>query len=66
MDFSEKVKFVRGKLLLSQIALAKKIGISNVTINRWEVKKIKPSFLAEKKFYTFCEKNGIKFEDNKK
>ncbi len=64
MTFAEKVKFVRGKLQLSQIDLAKKLNVSNVTINRWEVKGIKPSFLVEQRFEDFCQKNDIVFEDN--
>ncbi len=64
MTFAEKVKFVRGKLQLSQIDLAKKLNVSNVTINRWEVKGIQPSFLVEQRFEDFCQKNDIVFEDN--
>ncbi len=59
MTFAEKVKFVRGKLQLSQIELAKQLNVSNVTINRWEVRGIHPSFLAEQRFEAFCQKNGI-------
>lgn len=44
MTFAEKVKFVRGKLQLSQIGLAKELNVSNVTINRWEVKCVQPFF----------------------
>lgn len=62
MTFAEKVKFVRGKLQLSQIGLAKELSVSNVTINRWEVKGVQPSFLVEQRFLSFCEEKGIKFE----
>lgn len=65
MTFAEKIKFVRGKLQLSQIELAKHLNVSNVTINRWEMKGIQPSFLAEQRFEAFCQKQGIKLEDNK-
>lgn len=37
MTFAEKVKYVRGVLLISQKELAKELGVSNVTINRWEM-----------------------------
>ena len=36
MTFAEKVKYVRGKLLLSQEDLAKQVGVSFATVNRWE------------------------------
>ena len=53
MTFAEKVKYVRGVLLISQKDLAKELGVSNVTINRWENGVINPSFLTEKKFEAF-------------
>lgn len=62
MIFSEKVKYVRGKLYLSQDALAKKLGISFATVNRWEKGHGEPSWVLECKFNDFCEKNGIKLE----
>ena len=63
MEFKDKVLFVRGKLLLTQEELAKEVGCSFASINRWETGKKLPTFLLEKKFEQFCEKNGIKFED---
>ena len=63
MEFSEKVKYVRKKLYLSQDSLAKQVGISFVTVNRWENGHGHPNLVMEAKFYDFCEKNGIKFEE---
>lgn len=63
MTFAEKVKYVRGTLQLSQIDLAKELKVSNVTINRWEVKGIQPSFLVEQRFNAFCKAKGIVFEN---
>lgn len=62
MTFAEKVKFVRAKLLLSQEQLAEKLGVSYVTISRWENKAIEPQFLTQAKFDKFCEENGIGFD----
>lgn len=36
MKFSEKVKYARMKLLLTQEALAKELDVSYATICRWE------------------------------
>ena len=36
MTFAEMVKYVRSKLLLCQEALAKHVGVSFATVNRWE------------------------------
>ena len=55
MKFSEKVKYARMKLLLTQEALAKELGVSYATICRWEK--------DNRKFYAFCESKGIKFEN---
>jgi len=63
MNFADKVKYVRAKLLISQMELAKLVGVSFATINRWETGKLKPTFLNEKKFESFCDKEKIKFED---
>lgn len=62
MTYAEKVKFVRAKLLISQKELAKDVGVSFATINRWEAQGLEPQFLTMKKFEQFCEKNEIKFE----
>lgn len=59
MDFSEKVKKVRALLMLSQEDLAKQIGVSRVTITRWESQGAHPKFLALNKFETFCKNKGI-------
>lgn len=65
MTFAEQIKSVRAKLLLSQEQLADKLGVSYVTISRWETKGIEPSFLAKAKFDKFCEENGIVFDSDK-
>jgi DNA-binding transcriptional regulator YiaG len=66
MPFAEKIKFVRAELLVSQTELAKMIGVSFSTVNRWESGKLKPTFLSEKKFEKFCSKNKITFSCNDK
>ena len=63
MEFSQKVKHVRGELLLTQKQLAEKLGVSFATVNRWESKGIEPTFLVAKKFETFCKEKGIFFDE---
>lgn len=63
MSFADKVKYVRAKLLISQTELAKEIGVSFATINRWETGKLEPTFLNEKKFEKFCKENKIDFKE---
>lgn len=43
--------------------LAKELGVAFSTINRWENSKGKPQYVAIKKFYDYCIKNGINFEE---
>jgi len=55
-DFPALVKEVRKQLSLSQEALARELGVSYTTINRWEKGVAKPSRLAEAQFVSFFEK----------
>lgn len=63
MEFKDKVKFAREKLHLSQMELAKACGVAFNTLNRWENGIRKPTYVAMRKFYSFCESKGIIFED---
>ena len=62
MSFSEKVKFVRSQLKLSQEDFAHELGVSFATINRWENGNYQPSRLAKKAFEDYCKENDIVFE----
>ena len=53
MKFSEKVKYVRMKLMLTQEALAKELGVSYATICRWERENREPQIVSQGKFYAF-------------
>ena len=53
MKFSEKVKYARMKLLLTQEALAKELGVSYATICRWEKDNREPQIVSQGKFYAF-------------
>lgn len=63
MIFADKVKFVRIKLNLSQEDLARELGVSFATINRWENGSYNPSRLAKKVFEDFCQKQNIMIEE---
>lgn len=63
MSFSKKVKYVRTELKLSQEDLARELGVSFATINRWENGSYNPSRLAKKAFDDFCKENNIVEED---
>ena len=63
MTFADKVKHVRMKLYLSQMQLAKEIGVSFATVNRWENQGIEPRLAQLGKFNDFCEKHHISFDE---
>jgi putative transcriptional regulator len=55
-DYSALVKEVRKQLAISQEDLARELGVSYTTINRWEKGLSKPSKLAKVQFDSFFEK----------
>ena len=63
MEFCQTVKKIRLVLKLSQEDLARELGVSFATINRWENGKSAPSRLALSAVKEFCEKNGITYEE---
>lgn len=54
-DFAAKVKALREQLDISQEDLAKALGVSFATVNRWENNKTKPSTLAKNQFERFYQ-----------
>ena len=63
MKFSEKVKYARMKLLLTQEALAKELGVSYATICRSENDNRAPQIVSQGNYYAFCESKVTKFEE---
>jgi len=60
-DYIALVKEVRSQLAISQEDLAREIGVSFATVNRWENGQSKPSKLAKAQldaFYTRMIKAG--------
>jgi len=50
------VKSIRAQLEFSQEDLARALGVSLATVNRWENGQVKPSKLAKAQLDTFCSK----------
>lgn len=46
-------------MLVSQTELAKKLGVSYATVNRWENGLHEPTYAAKRKLRKLFEKNGI-------
>lgn len=43
MNYSEKIKFLREQMLLTQDELAKILGVHSITVCRWETGKCEPN-----------------------
>ena len=55
-DYPSLVKEVRKQLALSQEDLARELGVSYATVNRWENGQSRPSRLARAQLDAFCER----------
>jgi transcriptional regulator with XRE-family HTH domain len=55
-QFADLLKKVRDQLGISQEDLARELGVSFATVNRWENGKTKPMKLARAQFDSFCAK----------
>lgn len=53
------IKTIRTKLNLNQEQLASLMGVSPVTVNRWENGKVNPSFMAQKQLYEISLNNQL-------
>lgn len=62
MSFSNDIKLVRQKSLLSQEDFAKAIGVSFTTVNRWESGKSMPSYKTMRLINDYCKANNIDFD----
>jgi DNA-binding transcriptional regulator YiaG len=55
-DYPELIREVRRQLGLSQEDLARGLGVSFASVNRWENGQAKPSKLAQAQLDAFCAK----------
>lgn len=63
MEYSEKIKLLREKMFVSQKELAQIIGVSFVSVNRWETGKFNPTIKAKKKLNELFIKYEINIEE---
>ena len=59
MDYPKLLKEYREKMFFSQEDLAQKLGVSYVTVNRWENGKFEPTIKMKKKLYSMFKKAGL-------
>lgn len=63
MTPSEKIIKIRCELNMSQEALARELGVSFATINRWEKGHTVPSLRYVYLIDRFCQEKNIRIED---
>ena len=59
MNYSEAIKTLRNKMILSQMEFAEKLGVSFATVNRWETGKHEPTIKIKRKLSSYFKKYGI-------
>jgi conserved domain protein len=64
MTYSEKIKSARENLLMTQEEIATELGVTPITVCRWETGKTEPSIKAKKAFRDLCERKGLTFGEN--
>ena len=60
MSYSDNIKKLRERLILSQKELADLLGVSYVTVCRWETGKFDPTIKMRRKLQELFLKNDIR------
>lgn len=60
LSFADQVKQLRIKLACSQEELARELGVSFATVNRWENGHREPLPMARRAFEALCQAKGVK------
>lgn len=63
INFAEKIKEYRERKLLTQVELAKILGVGMVSISRWESGKHEPTMAMKRKLKNLFVESGMKIED---
>lgn len=63
MAYSEAIKTLRKKLILSQTEFAKLLGVSFATVNRWESGRFEPTIKSKRKLAVYFKKYKIDLGD---
>ncbi len=63
MNYALIVKRLRDKLILTQEEFAKLLGVSYMSVNRWESGKYSPTTKIKRKIVELCKENGIALEE---
>lgn len=59
MNWAESIKKLRNKMLLTQDELAKKIGVSFASVNRWENGEHEPTMKIKRELMKLMKKYKV-------
>lgn len=59
MEYKDMIKALRDKLIITQDELAKLLGVSFVSVNRWENGHHEPTIKVKRKLVQLLKENGI-------
>lgn len=62
MVYSEAIKTLRKKLILSQTEFAKLLGVSYATVNRWESGNFELTIKSKRKLAPYFKKYNIEID----
>ena len=63
MNYASIVKRLRDKLILTQEEFAKLLGVSYMSVNRWESGKYAPTIKVKRKIVELCKENNVTLEE---
>ena len=63
MSYAEAIKKLRNKMILSQMEFAKLLGVSFMSVNRWENDKYAPTKLVKVKLMQLFKENNIETKE---
>ena len=66
MEFKDKVKIAREKLVLSQTEFAEELGVAFASVNRWENGVRIPTYALKSKLNDYGSSKGIQYSENEK
>ena len=62
MEYKDMIKSLRDKLIITQEELATMLGVSFVSVNRWENGKHEPTIKVKRRIMQLCKENGIRID----
>ena len=62
MNYPQKIKEYRDRVLITQTELAKILGVSYASVNRWETGKFEPTMKIKRQLKKLFDKAGMKEE----